>query len=405
MDSTAGERTLIEGLLHYTAILLRYKWMIIIITAVAAIGVVAFSFLTLFLPPEVSPLPNMYTANAVLLMHSEDSGMSALSSVLSSLGMSAGGQGINYGEVALEVLRSRSILDALVEEFNIVERYGIVQNKRTNSRRAILAPSDFSYNSGTGTLDVMFTDVDPVFARDIVNAMIQKLEEWFSRWGGSANQRQLVILEEKIESVTAEITALEQKLGALQLQYGVLSVDEIAAAQTRMLTDLRSQLQAVEIEIRSYTEYSTIEDEALIRLRSQKEALEETIDEVERGYTGGKKTMPAREDLPKLAVEFARLQTDLAIQMRIYQSITEQYELLKLSTGTGTIFNILEYAETPEEKSGPRRGSLCMIVIFVAFAGSIVLAFILNTIRNIWRDPAKRKLLNADADSKTDTQQ
>ena len=402
MSENAGERTLLEGLLGYISIVLRYKWLVIGITAVAAVGVVAFSFLTLYLPPDVSPLPNFYTANAVLLVQSEGSGMSALSSVLSSMGMSMGSGGVNYGDVALEVLRSRSILDALVEEFDIVEKYGIVQNRRTNSRRAILGQSDFSYNARTGTLIVMFTDVDPVFARDIVNAMILKLEDWFSRWGGTANQRQLALLEEKIASVSAEITALEQELESLQLQYGVISIEEIAGAQTQMLADLRSQLLNIEMEIRSYTEYSTIEDEALIRLRNRKETLEETIDEVERGFTGGKRTMPARQDLPRLAVDFARLQTDLAIQMRIYQSITEQYEILKLSTETGSIFGILEYAETPEEKSGPSRGRLCMIVTLVAFAGSIALALIINTIRKIWKDPAKRRLLTANSDSTAD---
>jgi tyrosine-protein kinase Etk/Wzc len=405
MEPAGGERTLIEGLLHYISILLRYKWVIVIITAAAAVGVVGFSFLTLYLPPEVSPLPNFYTANAVLLVQSEDSGLSALSSVLSSMGLSPGGQGISYGDVALEVLQSRSILDALVEEFEIIERYEIVQNNRTNSRKAILGQSDFSFNPTTGTLNVMFTDIDPVFARDIVNRMIELLENWFTRWGGSANQRQIVLMEEKISSVTADIAELEQEIESLQLQYGVLSVEEIASAQTQMLSELRSQLMTVEMEIRSYTDYSTIEDEAVIRLRSQKDTLENTIDEVERGYTGGKKTMPARENLPRLAVKFARLQTDLAIQMQIYQSISEQYELLKLSTETGTIFDILEYAEISDEKSGPSRGRLCMIVTIMAFAGSIALALILNAVRNIWKDPQKRKLLKGKVDPQTDAPQ
>ena len=405
MERTANERTLVEGLLYYISILMRYKWFIVIITAAAAVGAVGFSFLTLYLPPEISPLPNFYTANAVLLVQTDDSGMSALSSVLSSMGLSPGGQGISYADVALEVLRSRSFLDALVEEFDITEKYEIVQNIRTNSRRAILGNSDFSFSPATGTLNVMFTDIDPVFARDIVNRMIELLENWFTRWGGSANQRQITLLEEKISSVSADIAELEQDLESIQLQYGVLSVEEIASAQTQMLSELRSQLLAVEMEIRSYTDYSTIEDEALIRLRSQKDTLEDTIDEVERGFTGGKKTMPARENLPRLAVEFARLQTDLAIQMQIYQSISEQYELLKLSTETGTIFDILEYAEVPDEKSGPSRGRLSMIVTVMAFAGSMVLALVFNAVKKIWKDPEKRKLLKGSGDPETNAPQ
>ena len=397
MDANVNERTLLEGLLHYISILLRYKWMIFIITVVAAAAVVAFSIVTLALPAEENPLPNEYTANAILLVQSEDSGISALSSVLSSIGMSSGGSGINYGDVALTVLNSRPLLDTLVEEFAITDKYVITQNVRTNSRRAILGRSNFEYNSRTGTLAISYTDVDPEFARDIVNRMVVLLEDWFTRWGGTASQRQITLLEEKIADVSAEITKLENELESIQQQYGVLSVEEIATAQTQMLTDLRTQLLGVEMEIRNYTQYSTIEDEALVRLRVRKEGLEEAINDIERGYTGGQKTMPAREELPKLAILFIRLQTDLEIQMRIYQSITEQRELLKLSAETGTIFDILEYAEIPDEKSGPSRARLCMIVTAIAFFGSIVLAFIINMLRNVMKDPEKKKILSGNA--------
>ena len=397
MDANVNERTLLEGLLHYISILLRYKWMIFIITVVAAAAVVAFSIVTLALPAEENPLPNEYTANAILLVQSEDSGMSALSSVLSSIGMSSGGSGINYGDVALRVLSSRSFVDTLVEEFSITDRYEIMQNIRTNARKAILGRANFEFDSRTGTLMISYTDVDPIFARDIVNRMVELLEDWFTRWGGTASQRQITLLEEKIADVSDEITRLEKELESLQQQYGVLSVEEIASTQTQMLADLRTQLLSIEMEIRNYTQYSTIEDEALLRLRVQKEGLEDAISDIERGYTGGQKTMPAREELPKLSILFFRLQTDLEIQMRIYQSITEQYEILKLSAETGTIFDIIEYAEAPDEKSGPSRGRLCVTVTAIAFFGSIVLAFFINMLRNVMNDPEKKKILSGDA--------
>jgi tyrosine-protein kinase Etk/Wzc len=388
-----GERSIIEGLLYYLSILLRYKWMIVVVTATAAVAVVIFSIITLILPTDENPLPNKYTANAVLLVQSEDSGLSALSSVLSTLGAPAPGGTTDYGEIGLQVLESRPFLDALIEEFAIAERYKITKNARTASREAILNRSEFSYSSSTGTLTISYTDVDPVFSSDIVNQMVAHLEEWFTLWGGSANKRQIDLLEAKIADVSAEITRLEGEVEALQKQHGVLAVEEIATTQTAMLTDLRTQQVQVEIEIKNYAQYSTIEDEALTRLKTRKQSLEQLIRDVERGYTGGKKTMPARSELPQLAIQFLRLQTDLEIQMRIYQSINEQYELMKLSAETGTVFDILEYAEVPDEKSGPSRGSLCITVTLAALIGSIVLAFIINLIKNVMTDPLKKNLL------------
>ena len=51
------------------------------------------------------------------------------------------------------------------------------------------------------------------------------------------------------------------------------------------------------------------------------------------------------------------------------------------------IFQILEYAEVPDLKSGPSRGMLCIIVTFAAGFFSVFLAFLLNAIKNVKNDP------------------
>jgi uncharacterized protein involved in exopolysaccharide biosynthesis len=47
----------------------------------------------------------------------------------------------------------------------------------------------------------------------------------------------------------------------------------------------------------------------------------------------------------------------------------------------------LELAEVPDMKSGPSRGTLCIIVTFAAGFFSAFLAFVLNAIANIKKDP------------------
>jgi uncharacterized protein involved in exopolysaccharide biosynthesis len=44
-------------------------------------------------------------------------------------------------------------------------------------------------------------------------------------------------------------------------------------------------------------------------------------------------------------------------------------------------------AEVPDKKSGPSRGLLCIIVTFAAGFFSIFLAFVLNAIETIKKDP------------------
>jgi uncharacterized protein involved in exopolysaccharide biosynthesis len=61
------------------------------------------------------------------------------------------------------------------------------------------------------------------------------------------------------------------------------------------------------------------------------------------------------------------------------------------------VFQILETAEIPDQKSKPSRGMLCIIVVFAAGFFAVLLAFVLNAIANIKNDPeAMAKLRRND---------
>ena len=61
------------SLIGLFVVLWRRKAVIIAVTIVAALGAVAFSVLSLVLPPETSPLPNEYTPTALMLINGPSS--------------------------------------------------------------------------------------------------------------------------------------------------------------------------------------------------------------------------------------------------------------------------------------------------------------------------------------------
>lgn len=389
-----AERTLIEGLLLYLSILLRYKWLVIATTAAAAVGVLVFSIISLRLPPEDSPLPNYYRAYATLLV-SEETGGSTTRAMLSALGVDMpGGGGMNYGQLAQQVLRSRSFLDEIVAEHDLIEKYDIRTEVRSSSRELVAGNMTVSSDSATSMLTVGYEDIDPEFARDVANSIVNKLQDWFRSRGGLTRMEELRSLEEKIAEVEEEIARLETEIQGFQREHGVLTVEEIADTQSSMLSDLQSQLVDLEVQIRNQETFSRIDDDpALARLRARKENVIQLIDQIESGYTGGARTMPARSELPQLALEFRRLQTDLEIQQRIYQAISEQYEVSRLTAESDPAFAVLELAEVPDRKAGPSRAQLSMTVTGIGFAAGVALAYIIHFLRMIWADPTKRRLI------------
>jgi len=384
-EQVSSERTLVEGVIYYLSILFKYKWLIITITGVSVVAVVIFSIVTLILPPEISPLPNRYKAQAVLIVQESES--TGLDSVVAALGLTLPDQvgglsgGLDYGQLALMVLNSRILLDPLVEEFDIRQKYGIPESDKTTARKAVLSGTEFDYSRSTRVLTISNESIDPVFSRNMVNRTVELLNSWFLTKGGTTRQKQKDLLEKKIVEVSTEISDLENDIQEFQRKYGVLTVEELAAAQSQVLADLRSQLVLKEMEIRNYTRFSKIEDPELLRLQSERDNIQEVIDQNERKFAG--------LDLPSLSLEFARLRMALDIQTRIFESLSEQYEITKLTLESEPVFQILELAEAPDEKTSPSRSKICMVVAVVGFIASVLLAFILHSIHQLRSDPSK----------------
>ncbi|MBN1364105.1 MAG: lipopolysaccharide biosynthesis protein [Spirochaetes bacterium] len=389
-------------LLDLLAVMLRRKRLIIWLTVFSAVGILLFAVVSLLLAPEVSYLPNVYTPKATMLIQNDNSGglgsalsSSGLGDLASLAGVSTGGQ--NYGTLAIYLTGMNSYLDAVIEKFDLVERYKIEKYKKADTRKALKENLSSSFDEETGILTISFEDIDPVFATEVVNYAVELLDKRFTVIGGNRNQTRKTQLEEKLADVTIEMRRLEEDIQAFQKEYGVISVESLATEQITTVAQVRSQLIMKEMEIKTYASLSSIEDPMLRRLRTERNNLLQLLTELEEGFSEYESILPSQRDLPKIALEFAHLKRDLMVQEAIYKLLIQQYEATKLSlSGEEPVFQILEVAEVPDKKSGPSRGMLCIVVTMAGFFLSILLAFIKEAIANVKKDPEQMiKLKNA----------
>jgi uncharacterized protein involved in exopolysaccharide biosynthesis len=315
------------SLIDLFSVLWRRKVMIMVMTGAATAGAVVFSVISLVLPPENSPLPNVYTPQALMLINNSSSAGGGLSSMLSSSGMGglASLAGVSlpssstYSDLAVFLVSSNSFLDAAVDRFGLIERYEITEHPRAESREALKKLLTAEYDTKSGVLSIGFTDRDPAFAQEVVNYCTASLEQRFSAMGLDKNKIEKENLELSIENTFSEIGRLE---------------------------------------------------EAGHRL--------------ERSSIPGALGSP-----PAITIEMNRIAMELEAQRQIYTQLKVQYELLKVNmAGEKPVFQILELAEIPDRKSGPSRGLICIIVVFAAAFLGVFLAFMLNALENIRKDPA-----------------
>ncbi len=300
-----------DGVRHYVGILFRYKWMIFITTFCLTAAVVVFCAISVSLPPTESPLPNLYSAQATILIQ-QNNQTDIAGSILEALGVASGARVSNSfdnGGLVMEIFRSRTLLDRLIAEFNLAGRYGIRASVKGNTREVVLGKGFFQYTRNTGVMKISYTDIDPVFAQKVVNRWISLADEWFSQNRGQAKQKQQTMLEEKITAVKKDIATLKYRL----------------------------------------------------------------------------KTMP---DVDPLYSQYA---AELDVQQRIYNTLSPQYEAAKLAPEIEPIFQVFEMAEIPDLKSGPQRSQYIIMAFALGFAGSSMMAFLLNALKAIKRSKLLKK--------------
>ena len=259
------------SLIDLFAVLWRYKMMIIIVTLIAMIGVVIYSVISLKLPAEKSFLPNKYTAQAQMLINNDSSSSSGLSSMLSSselgglasiAGVSVPG-GASNSSLAGYLVHSNSVLDEVVREFNLIERYKIEEYEKSSSRSILKGVLLSNFDDDTGVFSVSFTDIDPVFAKDVVNFVVSLLESKFLDMGIDKNSLTKENLESNIDNTYKEILKLQKEIQ--ELEYSVSNVYN--PSQTKSIV-MDATLKKMEL---------SVQQEIYAQLKAQYEMLKVTM--------------------------------------------------------------------------------------------------------------------------------
>jgi tyrosine-protein kinase Etk/Wzc len=366
------------------SIIFRYRWFIVITTGGCAVVVFLFTLITAILPPEISPLPDTYRATTLLLVDEEMSGdlMATFSWWEKNVMAGKFPTSFSHGELAIKLLMSNTVIDAIAEEYALGTYYGTSAQKGARVRHQVRRRLLMKYEEKTMTLTIAYEDNNPEMAYKITNRFVEALKEMFASIGERRGRAKMNLLEEKLSDVNSKITEMEAKVEEFQSTYGVLDVDNLAVEKSTIMANLRSQLFLKEMELKTYTQFSTIEDPVVMKLRAERNNLLKLIREMESGFSAYQDVLPAQKELPAIATEYSHLKRDLLVQEKIYEALIQEYELVKLSLeGEETLFQVIEYAEIPEVKVGPHRMLICTMTTFIVFIVSTFLAFIFYWIR------------------------
>jgi uncharacterized protein involved in exopolysaccharide biosynthesis len=182
MQTPEDERTGIKNLVNG---LLRRKWLVFGVPLLCMVIAIICAIVSILLPAQKSFMPDVYTPAALLMVDTSSRSSNAWSSLLSSgahsnLSNIAGLNGsfiLSYRNLARYLLMTDTSLDMIAKEFNVYRHYAIPEPARFNARKMLKSRLHVTVDPKTGVLIISYTDIDPVFARDIVNycgALLEK---------------------------------------------------------------------------------------------------------------------------------------------------------------------------------------------------------------------------------------
>ncbi|QEM68627.1 lipopolysaccharide biosynthesis protein [Geobacter sp. FeAm09] len=369
MNTAQEQRQLPEeeeiNLLALLQVILRRKSVIIKICAVAVAMAVCYSL----------TLKNIYTATAKILPPQKESGsgLSALLSQAGGLASLAGGMSLGGStDLYLGILKSRSVADAVIKRLNLQQEF---EAKSMDEARKRLEGAVKFKAGKDGIISIDADSKDPRKAAQLANTFVAELGRRSVELNLSKAGAERVFLEKRLDVVKQDLRNAENDMKAFQEKYKTFKVDSQASAAIEGIARLKAEIITKEGQLATLRNSMTDESSEVKALQAGIARLKGQLGSM--SGSGGSDVIPAVGNIPGLGVEYVRKMRELKTQEAIFEQLTKQYEVAKISEAKdSSSVQVLDEAVVPLKKSRPKRSMIVVLAAVTAFFTSIFVIFI-----------------------------
>lgn len=290
-------------------------------------------------------------------------GMLASLGGLGGLGSLAGAAaGIkNPADQFVAFLQSRSLQDALIDKYQLMDRYEVDYRK---DMYELMEKKYISISAGKkdGIIKVEVDDKDPQFAADLANAHVTELGILLDRLAVTDAQQRRQFFEKQLALTKEELIKAEQALRKIGISADILKANPASAVAT--VAALQAQLTAQQVKIgnmRGYLAETSQEfKQALKELASIRTQLEKAEQfDAKSGNTDA----------------YINRYRDFKYQETLFELYAKQFELARADEAReGANIQVVDTAVAPDKKSKPKRS--IMAIVATLLSGLILLIYV-----------------------------
>jgi tyrosine-protein kinase Etk/Wzc len=324
-----------------------------------------------------------YAATAVMIVPQGNVASAALGAQLSlsTIDLLGGGYEL-YGDM----LRSRSIADRLIEDYDLKKAYHCEKAESLDVCENQLAAMTKVETLREGVVRVTVQDTSPERAAGLANDYLHQLDILNSHLVLTSVGEERKYLEGEMIKEKDALADAEVALKQVQESTSGVAPEAAASAQLSALESTRVQLRADQIRLASLLVAETEENPEVIRLRSQIAGLNSQLEQLQRGEASSTNGTPTSQ-VPEQTLIYTRRLRDVKFHETLFGLLEKQFEEAKEQEAkTPTIVQVLDPAVPSRRKAWPPRTYYCIMAgIFGIIAGVLLVALraiVLSYLRN-----------------------
>lgn len=356
-----------------------------ILLRAAIVGVATSTLIALLIPAR-------YKSQAQLMPPDGQQGLGmALLSAVSSKGSSALG-GLandllgqkNSGALFLGVLKSRTIADRIIEQFQLQRVYH--DRKIEDARDDLADHTDISEDRKSGILSVTVSDHSPQRAQAMAQAYVAELDRLVARVSTSSARRERIFLEGRLTQVKGELDDSAKRFSQFASQNTAIDIPAQGKAMLEAAARLNGELVAAQSELSGLQQIYTDNNIRVRALRARVNELQQQLKKMGGDSatvnSDSNQLYPSIRKLPLLGVTYADLYRQTKIDETVYELLTTQYEMAKVQEAKEIpTVKVLDFPVVPTKKSFPPR----LIVILAGLLLTLAAVAVWLWLRMRWQ--------------------
>jgi tyrosine-protein kinase Etk/Wzc len=309
---------------------------------------------------------------------------SSAASMLQSLGALGGLAGAatglkNPADQYVAFLKSRSVQDALIDRFKLLERY---ESKFREDARKIL-DSNFQIATGKdGLITIDASDKDPAFAAQLANGHVEELGKLLNRLAVTEAQQRRLFFEKQLINEKDKLVKAEQALKASGVNSSALKATPATAVES--LAKLKASIIVQEIKLGSMRGYLTESAPDFKQAQTELAAMRAQMARAE-------KEEPAIDSGDSDYIARFR---EFKYHETLFELFAKQYEIARIDESReGAVIQLLDAAQPPERKSKPKRAQVAVLTTLAAGFALLLFIFVHQGLLSALQSPESAEKL------------